>query len=168
MPPDSKSTSFFDSQKFCGIIFTMSKPIDKLSLTLIGKYILEGLSESEACIMADASNDELTSLKEKNQNIREFIEKSKVQFKYSHLQEMQTKRSDKTSQWLLERLRPEDFATGRSKVSTTINVIQTIIQQIQKDDSPQLIVRSREDRFNTNPESEKISGPRPGFLEILQ
>ena len=144
----------------------MSKAIDKNSLSMIGRFILEGLSESEACIMADARLEDLISLKEKNEDIREFIDKSKVQFKYSHLQEMQTKKSDKTSQWLLERLRPEDFATGRSRMATTINVIQTIIQQIQNDDNSQLITRGREYRFVGLEEPNKDSSPREGLLPV--
>jgi hypothetical protein len=146
----------------------MSKPIDKERLTQIGKYILEGLTESEAAIMSDAKVEDLQALKEKNEEVRDFIDKSKIQFKYSHIHEIQTKKSDKASQWLLERLRPEDFATGRSKVTNNINVIATIIKQIQQDDTIQLITRNRQDRFESGIESDTDNRPKPGFIEILQ
>lgn len=145
----------------------MSKVIDKQILASIGKYILEGMSESEACILADAKLEDLSTLKEKNENIREFIEKSKVKFKYAHLQEMQTKKSEKISMWLLERLRPEDFATGRSKTSTTINVIGTIIQQIQQDDKEQLIARNRGDRHPTIHQPIEDGQSGIGLLKVL-
>lgn len=126
----------------------MSLALDKELLTKIGGYILEGLSEDEACILSDVQKADLTSLKEKNESVREYIEKCKVNFKYLHLKELQTKKSDKTSQWLLERLRPEDFnISQRSKHPTTINVIGTIIQQIQQDDTAKLIPTTREARY---------------------
>lgn len=146
----------------------MSKPIDKDRLAKIGQYILEGLTESEAAIMSDASIEELQSLKEKNEDVRNFIDKSKVQFKYSHIHEIQTKKSDKASQWLLERLRPEDFATGRSKITNNINVIATIIKQIQQDDTIQLVARNRQDRLEEGGESNIDNRLKPGLIEILQ
>lgn len=147
----------------------MSKPIDTKILALIGKYILEGLTESEACLMSDAKLEDLDILKENNEKIRDFIEKQKVKFKYSHLQEMQTKKSDKTSQWLLERLRPEDFSTQKSKSATTINIIGTIIKQIQQDDRPtQLVSRTREDRYDSERESHEDDKGRERVVSILE
>lgn len=130
--------------------------MDKDKLALIGKYILEGLTEEEACILSDVKVEDLNLLKEKNEPVREYIAKCRVNFKYAHLSEMQKKKSDKTSQWLLERLRPEDFnISARSRNTTTVNVIGTIIQQIQNDNTRPLIARNREDRFEERIESNK-------------
>jgi len=146
----------------------MSKPIDTPRLGQIGKYILEGLTEEEACILSDASFSDLTILKENNEDIRNFISKARVKFKYAHLQEMQTKKSDKTSQWLLERLRPEDFYIGnRSKNPTTVNVIGTIINQIQNDNTRPLISRTRQDRIESESESNEDSRGPARVIEVL-
>ncbi len=126
----------------------MVKDITKEILGRIGKYIVEGLTEEESCILSDVKYTDLTKLKENNEDIRDYISKQMVEFKYAHLKEMQTKKSEKTSQWLLERLRPEDFYIGSKKNqgNTTVNIIGTIIRQIQNDDnSISLISKTRED-----------------------
>lgn len=146
----------------------MSKPFTTETLGIIGKYILEGMSENEASILADTTLEILNEHKENNEEIRNYIEKCKVNFKYNHIVAMQAKRSEKISQWLLERLRPEDFnLSNRSRTSTTINVIGTIIQQIQGDDTNRLIARNRQDRLELASESNG-DDPRPErVIEIL-
>jgi hypothetical protein len=150
------------------IIMLMSKEIDQPLLGKIGEYMLEGLTEEEACILSGAKFDELVELKEKSEPVRDFITQMKIKFKYNHLKEMQTKKSEKTSQWLLERLRPEDFYIGnRSKSQPTINVIGTIIQQIQNDNTRPLISRTREDRLNTESESDTDNQGPTRVIEVL-
>jgi hypothetical protein len=146
----------------------MIKPIDTIILGKIGQYIIEGLTEEEACILSEASYDNLVALKEKNEDIRNFIAQMRVKFKYAHLKEMQTKKSEKTSQWLLERLRPEDFYIGnRSKTPQTVNIIGTIIQQIQNDNTRPLISRTREDRLNQESESNEDNQGPARVIEVL-
>lgn len=146
----------------------MIKPIDTIILGKIGQYIIEGLTEEEACILSEASYDNLVALKEKNEDIRNFIAQMRVKFKYAHLKEMQTKKSEKTSQWLLERLRPEDFYIGaRSKTPQTVNIIGTIIQQIQNDNTRPLISRIREDRLNQGGESNEDNREPARVIEVL-
>lgn len=146
----------------------MIKPIDTIILGKIGQYIIEGLTEEEACILSEASYDNLVALKEKNEDIRNFIAQMRVKFKYAHLKEMQTKKSEKTSQWLLERLRPEDFYIGaRSKTPQTVNIIGTIIQQIQNDNTRPLISRTREDRLNQGGESNEDNREPARVIEVL-
>ena len=69
----------------------MIKPIDTPILAKIGQYIIEGLTEEEACILSEASYDNLVALKESNEDIRNFVAQMRVKFKYAHLKEMQTK-----------------------------------------------------------------------------
>lgn len=146
----------------------MIKPIDTIILGKIGQYIIEGLTEEEACILSEASYDNLLALKEKNEDIRNFITQMRVKFKYAHLKEMQTKKSEKTSQWLLERLRPEDFYIGaRSKTPQTVNIIGTIIQEIQNDNTRPLISRTREDRLNQGGESNEDNREPARVIEVL-
>lgn len=146
----------------------MIKPIDTIILGKIGQYIIEGLTEEEACILSEASYDNLVALKEKNEDIRNFIAQMRVKFKYAHLKEMQTKKSEKTSQWLLERLRPEDFYIGaRSKTPQTVNIVGTIIQQIQNDNTRPLISRTREDRLNQGGESNEDNREPARVVEVL-
>ena len=146
----------------------MIKPIDTIILGKIGQYIIEGLTEEEACILSEVSYDNLVALKEKNEEIRNFISQMRVKFKYAHLKEMQTKKSEKTSQWLLERLRPEDFYIGaRSKTPQTVNIIGTIIQQIQNDNTRPLISRTREDRLNQGGESNEDNREPARVIEVL-
>jgi Ribonuclease G/E len=130
--------------------------MDKTTLAKIGKYILDGLTEEEACTLSDVKFEELNRIKENNEKVRDYITKCKINFKHFHILEMQKKKSEKTSQWLLERLRPEDFnISQRSKNPTTVNVIGTIINQIQNDNDRPLIVRSREDRFESEIKSDQ-------------
>jgi hypothetical protein len=149
----------------------MHRTIDKELLKQIGMYITDGLTEEESCIMAGCSYDDLNTLKENNEDIRIFIEKMKVKFKHAHLKEMQSKKSEKTSQWLLERLRPEDFYIGaRSKVSNqTVNIIGTIINEIQEDRNTGLIAstQTRQGRIEQAQESDKDSKGRKGVIQAL-
>jgi hypothetical protein len=146
----------------------MTQPIDKGVLAKIGQFIIEGLTEEEACILSGADYNNLLTLKENNEDVRNYIAKQRVLFKHAHLREMQSKKSEKTSQWLLERLRPEDFYIGaRSRTPQTINVIGTIINQIQNDTTPLISTRTREDRHQSEIESNEDSQEPGRVIEIL-
>jgi len=113
----------------------MPLPITEDLVKKIGRYILEGLSEDESCIISEVSPSEFREKKEKNEGLRNYIEEKKVTFKYNHLKEIQVKRSVATSQWILEKLRPEEFGVkARSNNNNTINIIAQIIRSIQNDE----------------------------------
>lgn len=130
----------------------MSKPITRSQLLLIGKYVLDGMSEKESCILSEVSHSDLQKLKESNDDVFDYLEQKKVQFKYNHLKEIQTKRSEKNSQWILEKLRPEEFGTkAKGGEAPTINIISQIIKQIQNDNDP-IIDITRGSRVKANEE----------------
>jgi len=114
--------------------------MNKDNLEKIGKYLLEGLSEDEACIMCDVDPSDFRKIKEGDIVIRKYIEKKVVDFKHIHLQTIQTKKSEKNSQWLLEKLRPEEFGTKVNKNPTTVNIISQIIKNIQNNEEYSNIV----------------------------
>lgn len=142
--------------------------MDTNQLKQIGGYILEGMTESEACILSGVKTEVLNEHKEDNEDVRNFIDECTVKFKYNHIKAMQGKKSEKVSQWLLERLRPADFnLSARSRTSTTINVIGTIIQQIQSDDTNRLITRNRQDRLELENKSNEEDRRPERVLEVL-
>lgn len=99
-------------------------------------YILDGMSEREACALAGFSYNELQDLKEGSQKLREVIEKKHIEFKHNHLKEIQKNKSEKNSQWLLEKLRPEEFGSkGRSQDAPTVNIINAIVKDIQNENT---------------------------------
>lgn len=120
----------------------MSKKITKEILKSIGEYILDGLSEREACILADVDPADLATLKERSDQVTKFLEKTMVEFKHSHLKQIQSKKSEKNSQWLLEKLLPEEFGAKAkgSGEGINVNIIKQIITSIQNDYSGQSIV----------------------------
>jgi len=111
--------------------------INKDHVQAIGRYIIDGMSDKEACILAEVPYSEFTELLEINEDIREYFEKKRVKFKHNHLQEIQSRKSDKSSQWLLEKLRPDEFGP-KTKANTqpTINIISQFISDIQNENAP--------------------------------
>ncbi len=108
--------------------------ISKDTLTDIGVYILEGMSEREACVLAGVSFSDLQDTKEVSDVARNFIEKKFTEFKHNHLKEIQKNKSEKNSQWLLEKLRPEEFGSKpRGEGGVQVNIIGAIIKEIQND-----------------------------------
>lgn len=111
--------------------------IHRNQLLKIGNYIMEGLSEDEACILASIKPKVFQELKKAHENIAIFLEKKRIEFKRKHLLAIHARSSDKNSMWLLEALRPEEFGAKKKVGDTTINVIGSIIKDIQKgNDTP--------------------------------
>lgn len=105
-------------------------------LTSICTYILDGMSERESCKLAGFSYNELQNLKENSAALREALEKKHIEFKHNHLKEIQKTKSEKNSQWLLEKLRPEEFgAKARSQEGPTVNIINAIVKEIQNENT---------------------------------
>lgn len=138
-------------------------------LKAIGEHILNGMTEREACVLEDIKIEDLIKLKNENEKVRNYIEKKFVTFKYKHLKEIQGKKSEKTSQWLLEKLRSDEFGTkSKGGEPQTINIISQMIKQIQYENEP-IINVSRGTRLGTGEEnkSDEESTSRPRIAEIL-
>lgn len=146
----------------------MIQNITKEKLQDIGTHILNGMTEREACILADVSYNELQLMKEGNDIVRQFIEKSHIQFKEAHLKEIQKNKSEKNSMWLLEKLRPEEFGSrARSSEGPTINIISQIIKEIQNDTQP-IITISRGSKSTGEEESDKNDlTPKERIAKVL-
>ena len=122
-------------------------------------YILEGLSEQEAALLSGISWEELEALKKRSPSLVDILEKKKVEFKRSHLINISKKNDPKTSQWILEKLRPEEFGT-KKVAETPANIFAVLIKEIQKSD----------DKFIPEPKriETESSGPHITVEEILK
>jgi len=115
----------------------MSSKITSDNVTSLGKYLITGLKEKEACTLVGIPHEDLVALKERDQSVRDFIEKQIVQFKYNHLNTIQKTKSEKSSQWLLEKILSEEFGNSKkSNQGQTFNIITQIINDIQDDKKP--------------------------------
>jgi hypothetical protein len=99
-------------------------------------HIAEGLSPLEAGIMAGYSKEELQTLQLKSEPYRRFVEIALIEFKRHHLKVIKDKADPKTSQWLLEKSFPEEFA-AKAKGSVeegghgSTTVIHAIFKSVQ-------------------------------------
>lgn len=149
----------------------MASKITKEKLTEFANYILTGMTEKESCVLADISYDNLKSLMERNEEIREYIERKKVKFKYNHLKEIQSKKSERNSQWILEKLRPDEFGSKNKGEAPTINIISQIIKEIQNDTKPIIDITRGGSNFRelgSGEESDKVNrDPKLQIAEVL-
>lgn len=143
-------------------INAMAYSITKEKLNSVGLYILEGLSEREACILSDISYIDLQDLKENQSIVRDFIEKKHIEFKHAHLKEIQKHKSEKNSQWMLEKLRPDEFGTKGKNPDAPVNIISMIINQIQNED--QGIVRDT--RYTRAVSESEVKDDQPTKLRV--
>ena len=132
--------------------------INKDKIADICGYILQGLSEDEACLMCDIEPSDLRDLKGKSKDVYKIIEKQKISFELAHLKEMQSKKSEKNSQWLLEKLRSEKYGSKAKSDNNTINIISQIIENIQNGESTSKISpRTRGELLSDRNESDIIT-----------
>lgn len=120
--------------------------MDKEKLKKIGLYLLKGLTEKEACVLLDVPYAVFLKQKENDEPTRKFLEKQTVEFKLKHLEVIQKTSSEKTSMYLLEKLRPEEFGNKKGGEGPTINIISAIIQAIQNDPANSIITFTRGER----------------------
>lgn len=120
--------------------------MDKEKLKAIGLYLLKGLTEKEACVLLDIPFALFLKQKENDEPTRKFLEQQIVQFKLKHLEVIQKTSSEKTSMYLLEKLRPEEFGNKKGGEGPTINIISTIIKAIQNDPDNNIISFNRGER----------------------
>ncbi len=109
----------------------LPKNLHKDMLVKIADYVLEGLSEDEACILSGFPPKDFKEIKQKNHDVAMYVQKKKIEFKRKHLRLVGAKGNDKNSMWLLEALLPEEFGTKRKGGDTTVNVIGAIIKDVQ-------------------------------------
>lgn len=141
--------------------------ISKEKLNELGVFLLEGMSEPEACILANVSYAELQETKMNSDIARDFIEKKQTEFIRNHLVEIQKNKSEKNSMWMLEKLFPDRFGArvrSAGNGDTTVNIIGTIIKQIQNEDQGIVRITSR---GNRDEQSYEDGGGRIRVAEIL-
>lgn len=110
----------------------LSSFLPATTLKEIGSYLLEGLTTDEACVLASVDHARFKEFLKTNTVLQTFINKKNIEFKQKHLREIQGKRSDKTSMWMLENLRPEEFGSKKKTGDTTINIVGAILKDIQQ------------------------------------
>lgn len=101
----------------------------------LGSYIMQGMNEYESALLAGIDKVTILMMKRSTAMYNDFIEKKKLEFKRKHLKIISQKADPKISQWLLERLSPEEFNSKGKKVDTPTNVVAAIIKDIQNDSS---------------------------------
>lgn len=117
--------------------------MDKEKLKAIGVYLLKGLTEKEACVLLEVPYAIFLKQKENDEPTRKFLEQQIVKFKLKHLEVIQKTSSEKTSMYLLEKLRPDEFGNKKGDGGPTINIISTLIQAIQNDPENNIISFTR-------------------------
>lgn len=146
---------------------TTTEENKKLSQELIkeiGDYLLDGMTEQEACILVGYPYSVFKILKENNEDIRNFLEKKFVLFKHEQLKQVKEKKTDKNAQWLLEKLRPDEFGGKKGGGDTTVNIISAIIKQIQENDQDKTSI-VREGTLVANQErGQENKGSKTGLL----
>lgn len=125
--------------------------VDQETLLKIGTYILEGLNEKEAAVLAGCPYSLVESL-EDDKDYRLYIEKVKIKFKHQHMKTISSQGDAKTSQWMIERNIPKD--TGHE----VVNPIALIIRDIQRqEDLP--VVAQIIDAKSKKKSSQRNKGP---------
>lgn len=123
--------------------------------------ILKGLTEEEAAILAGLSMNEFKELKNNSQIFSEFLLKKRIEFKEKHLQIIDEKKDPKTSQWLLEKLRVKEFGPTRvGQGATSINIIGSIIKEVQDDDKANGLVKADSGILTVTKTGEKKELPK--------
>lgn len=107
--------------------------IPEESLIKMGNYLMQGMNETEAAILAGIDRLRLTIAKRTSDTYNNFVERKKLEFKAKHLNIIARKSDVKISQWLLERLAPDEFSSKGSKApEVPTNAVAAIIKEIQQ------------------------------------
>lgn len=110
----------------------LPRALHRDKLAEIANYVLEGLSEDEACVLSGFPPKAFKEIKQSNEGVSMYLQKKAIEFKRKHLKIINEKRNDKNSMWLLESLRPEEFGVKKKSGGTTVNVIGAIIKDIRQ------------------------------------
>ncbi len=101
-------------------------------LAEIGGFILDGLSEDEACVLAGYPAKQLKVLKQNFEKVALYLEKKKIEFKRKHLKTINGKVGEKTSMWMLENVMPEQFGGKRKGADPgAVDALAAIINAVR-------------------------------------
>ena len=110
------------------------KGITPEQFTSLGNYIMQGMNESESALLAGIPKLTIMVMRRKSDQYNDYIERKKLEFKQKHLKVLSNKNDPKISQWLLERLAPDEFSNKSKKDEVPTNVVAAIIRDIQQSD----------------------------------
>ena len=105
--------------------------ITPTQFTKMGTYLMQGMNESESALLAGITKPTILYMRRTSEEYNTFVEKKKLEFKRKHLAVLATKQDPKISQWLLERLSPDDFSGKKKTDEVPTNVVAAIIKDIQ-------------------------------------
>lgn len=100
--------------------------------TKLGNFLMQGMNENEAALLAGLDKLTIAVMKRNSALYNEFIERNKLEFKRKHLHILSQKSDPRISQWLLERLSPEEFSGKKKADEAPPNVVAAIIRDIQQ------------------------------------
>ena len=100
----------------------------------ICKYISEGLTQKDAAILADISDDTFHRwLKDADKTeFSEGIKKAKVKNKAHHINKISNDKSWQSSAWYLERIYKDEFAIKKEEVKQPITIQWEEIKNVKK------------------------------------
>lgn len=114
--------------------------ISNALLKNIGDYIAEGLNEEEACLLANFDYSIFQDMKKRDPKLNDYIRKQLIKLKQKHLKIIQASSSDKNSQWILEKVFPDEYGPQKKKGDEDpIDALAKIIKQIQHDPNTSII-----------------------------
>jgi len=102
----------------------------------MGIYIGQGLSPTESGILAGFSAEQVHELQKSSDTYRRFVENQLIKFKQKHLKVINDKADPKTSQWLLEKTFPHEFAQPKARDNGgegSNTVIAAIFRTVQRE-----------------------------------
>lgn len=114
--------------------------ITDLMLRNIGEFIVQGLNEEEACLLANFDYDVFLEAKKRSVIVANYIRKQLIKLKQKHLKVIQENPSDKNSQWILEKVFPEEYGSSKKKdAESNLGQLAAIIKAIQHDPNSHII-----------------------------
>lgn len=132
--------------------------LTKEKLAEIGEYILKGMTEKEACILTDISYKFFLDAKEKDEDVRKFLEKMMVKFKFAHMEVIQKTKSEKNSMYLLEKILPNEFGSkAKGNDAPVQNIISIIVNEIQNGNGNDIVTATR---------GSQIEDDKPRIVEL--
>jgi hypothetical protein len=126
VPPTSKSSDVHVE------IPTNVDGITVAQLTKMGAFLMQGMNENEAALLAGIDKLRLTIARRNSVLYNDFVEKKKLEFKAKHLKVLSSRNNPRVSQWLLERLSPSEFSGKSRPPEVPTNVVGAIIKEIQE------------------------------------
>ena len=83
----------------------------------ISKYIEDGASEEEACILVGIEHEEFKKVKDRYRSVAQKIRHSEIKFKYKQLRKVGKDPKAASAMWLLESRYPKEYGKKTKKDS---------------------------------------------------